>query len=340
MSSLPALQLPKPPLFRELDAAQRFLRELAGKVILLSPVVNLDVIPEFHEIAVRYVQVDARIESGDVYAQKGGKGVSLTKTALDRIAGAAGLNWHPTLSGRLDDHSDRHYCHFRAVALYHQTDGSVRPLAREKEIDLRDGHPEIFTTDEKRMKRKWVNGRPAGEIENHGYVAGWSADRLAGAREHILAMAESKAKNRVVRELGVKQVYHPGELERPFAILALVMTGRSEDPELEKEAKRAILSDALGKSRGMFGPDVVSQASLERDVTPGAPPNLLVPHAPPPVGAKPKEDDDLEPETDEPIDVTEEKRQPVCGCPGEFEGKHREGCDGFGPPEGPDWSEL
>lgn len=339
-NNLPAL--PKPQLFGDLTGYDRFVEQIAARVHLLSPVVSLDHIPEFWSCAVRYVRVDSREAAGEVYVQewqgsgqsRAPKTVSLTKVSLDKIAAAAGISWHPTLSARLDDASDPHYCHFRAVGYHTGLDGRTRLLPPgEKETDLRDGNPSIYTDDPKRMAHEYDRqaGRYTNRVLNAGFLKGWSQDRLDQARTHILAMTQSKAMNRVIRSLGVKHKYTPTELEaKPFAVVTLVYTGRSEDPELQRLAKLKMLERADSAADALFGPaprapraGVTAQLEQTPAVlieTPGAkvPSVEDAPHAPPPVSqVKP------DPEEVDPASATD---VPFCACPDGPAGQHDDNC--------------
>ena len=314
-------------LHRSVDTLRAALHDFAPRVHLLSPTINPEMVPEFHEIAIRPVTVDPNPTMGEVYKLPGGAEVALTKVSLDKIAAAAGITWDPVRSGRLDDRSDPHYCHFRAVGTVRDLDGSRRTLVGEKEIDLRDGNPSIFTADEKRMAVVWVNGRATDKIDerSRGYVRGWSRDRLDGARTHILAMAESKAKNRAIRQLGVKSKYTTAELmQKPFVCLSLVFTGASDDPDLQRLAKERMLDVALSTSRELYGAEPPHARMLR---APEEPAPALEHHAPPPIAAVPADEDD------EPGELIQDG-EIVCGCPDGPGGIHEPGC-----PEGGDHGE-
>lgn len=281
------------PVFDEIAAAQQFLDGLRDRAFVLSPVVKLDHLPEFYSLSVRFITVDPRKESGevyDIYDRDNPGSVALTKVALDKIAGAAGISWHPELSKRLDDRSHPFYCHFRAVGVYRDSTGEMRTISGEKETDVRDGNPLIWKAD-------------------GSFQRGWSEARLLMAREHILPLTESKARNRAIRLLGVRQKYQAAQLaEKPFVVLSLVLTGRSSDAEMQRIAKQRILDRELAANAALFGPvdharalpaPVESTPTQEADET----------HPPPPAGTAPVDRD--------------EDDAPPCQCRGEF---HEVGC--------------
>ena len=60
-------------------------------------------------------------------------------------------------------------------------------------------------------------------------------NQIQEMRAYILEHAESKARNRAIRQaLALKGKYTEDELRRPFVVPALVETGRCDDSELRK----------------------------------------------------------------------------------------------------------
>jgi hypothetical protein len=277
----------------------RRCQTLSARTHLLSPTVSPDMIPEFHSVAIRFVVVSADQGRGEVYKPVGCRDgeVALAKPALDKIAAAAGITWDPVRSGRLDNGKDRYYCHFRRVGYLTDLSGARRVIVGEKEIDARDGNPTIFTDDKDRMAHEWDDQRRCytDKIKNPGFVRGWSFERLTGVREHILAMAESKAGNRAIRSLGLRQKYHVGELERPFAVLSLVLTGDHPDPDIQRMAKAKLLDASIAASRELY-PSSAATAVSPPPAVPlvggsSAGP-ILEQHDPPPVHVGPEADDE------------------------------------------------
>lgn len=211
-----------------IDLQQAF-EAAARQANLLAPVTRIDYIPEFHSVSLRILQLDTRDGGGDLYQEDDSKGKgewSLTGRALDKLAAAAGVSWDAVLSGRLDDASEPFYCRYRAVGWVVDFDNSRRQIGGEKEVDFRNGSPQI---------------------------AGWQDRRVRRAREHIVALAESKAKNRAIRHaLAIKSKYTVDELSRPFVVPKLVFTGETEDPELRRLIAQKITDRALGVSGQLY----------------------------------------------------------------------------------------
>lgn len=82
-------------------------------------------------------------EETDIYKVPGSSDVALGKNALNRIAAAAGIQWDPEGSRRLDDGSDPLYCRYRVAAFMLATDGTPQSFFEEKELDLRDGSAQV-----------------------------------------------------------------------------------------------------------------------------------------------------------------------------------------------------
>jgi hypothetical protein len=108
-----------------------------GRYNFATPITVLDQVPPMHRVSVRVVQIDADTET---YPIPGGDKVGLGKTALDKIAAAAGINWIPERCGQIDGYNDAHRVKYRAVCTIQDFDGRRRIVFAEKEVDLR-GEP-------------------------------------------------------------------------------------------------------------------------------------------------------------------------------------------------------
>lgn len=214
---------------------------------LVSPFTAAGALPEGCGVQLTLV----RIEPAETYPTGGGK-FGLSKNALDRIGHAVGISWDPMLSRRLDDGRDPHYCHYKAVGTYRAADGQVQTIQGEKEFDVRDGSPQL-------------KGKSPRQIEE--------------MRMHVLSHAETKARLRAIRSMGIRTGYTQAELEKPFACARVVFTGKTANPELRAEFARMTAASFLGGTRALYG----SAPSLPAETG----------HAPPPVGSVPADDDDF-----------------------------------------------
>ena len=97
--------------FRDAEQVTAALMLAQERAHLIAPATSTAALPEGFEIVLSAVLIDVPNETYPVLGKRG-----LGKTALDRIAQAAAISWNPGYTQRLDDGSDPHYCHFRAVA--------------------------------------------------------------------------------------------------------------------------------------------------------------------------------------------------------------------------------
>ncbi len=253
------------------------LEMAAAQAHLVTPASACSSVPEGCEVALSTVRVDVANETYDVGGGKRG----LAKSALDKIGAAAGLSWDAQQSGRLDDGRDPHYCSWQAVGTYKHFDGTIVQIVGTKEMDLRHGSAQVEALWERYRSshERWERGG------RRGYEPKSPEAQIREMRLHIVAHAESKARLRAVRTIGIRTSYTPEELAKPFVVAKLMFTGRTDDPELKQlfAAKRA---DAmLGGARALYGQSAPAPA------LPAAPRRVFT--AAPPVGSSGLDDEDL-----------------------------------------------
>ena len=245
--------------------ANALLREASEKWHLVSPATRCGDLPEGTSISLSTVQVSIEHESYDVGAGKR----ALSKSALDRIAGASGVSWLAGESGRLDNGADPRYVNYVAVGTVRQFDGSLIKIQGEKEMDLRDGSPQV----EILIAKARAKGR------DH-------VSQLRELRSHILSHAATKARLRAVRSLGVRSSYSPQELAKPFVVAKLFFSGATNDPVLRRQFAVMRASSMIDGARSLFGAPAAEKLALES--------RILSP--PPALGAHAIDDDDFLPE--------------------------------------------
>lgn len=254
--------------FSDVNAAGDALRSAAAQMHLVSPATHCGMLPEGCGIAISVVHVDPNADKdgpGEVY-KVGGK-LGLSGTTLKKIGAAAAIDWDMGQSGRLDDGRDPHYCHYRAVGIVRNFDGSARTVSGEVEMDAREGSPQL---DEIRTKAK---DRPDG-----------GDSQILELRKFLLRHAETKAKLRAIADMGVKRAYTPAELQKPFAVARLMWTGQTKDPELRRIFATKQMDAMVGSAAALYG---------RREGGPAALPHHAA-HAPPPIGAVPADPDTFE----------------------------------------------
>lgn len=281
--------------FRDPAALTAKLAEIQQHYHLVAPATSCGQLPEGCGVALSVVTVDIDRETypvgggGDDDGTRRGGMRGLGKSVLDRIAAASGISWDPILSRRLDSGRDPRYCHFKAVGRYRQFDGSIVEIADEKEMDLRDGSPQVVALEERARKKN----RSA-------------ATQVRELRLHILGHAVSKARLRAIRSLGIRTSYSAEELQKPFVIAKFVWTGQTDDPELRRAFALKQADAMIGGTRALYGgapalpppaidahdydapivpesePDVDAHAATERAPRESPPP------APPPPKSEPR----------------------------------------------------
>lgn len=219
--------------FKDAPSATEALTQASQRAHLVAPATVCATLPEGCEVALAAVMVDVNTETYNLAGK-----VGLGKSALDRIAAAAGVSWDPVQTRRIDDGSDPRYCHYKAVGTVPEFDGRQRFICGEVEIDARDGSPQI---DEiiKKAKRADPPRDPSSQILE--------------LRKFLLRHAESKAKLRAIRSLGIRTSYDKAELQKPFIVARLMFTGQSDDPEARRFFRGRIADAMLGATAQLYG---------------------------------------------------------------------------------------
>lgn len=256
----------------------RMLEEAAANAHLVSPATVCGSLPPGCEVALSLVRVDANTERGGPgeVAPVGGGKLSLSGFVLKRIGAAAGVSWDMNASGRLDNGSDPHYAHYRAVAWVRNFDGSMRCLSGEVEIDMREGSPQIVA-----MKARSKEGA---NLES----------QIRDTRLFLLRHAETKAKLRAIADMGVKRSYTADELKKPFQVARLMWTGRTEDPELRRIFAEKTADAMIGASSALYGGQPAPAVRPAPAALPTTQAIAALGHAPPPMGATDPDYEEIE----------------------------------------------
>ena len=230
--------------FNAVDSLALAIKSLGEKHNILVPGGAIGTkLPLLHAAGMSFVFVDPEKET---YAIAGKTERGIGKMALDRIAAAAGVRWNPHLCGRVDDGSNSNVIEYQAAGTVLQLDGTERMIHASKRIDLRAERgtaEETWGADSQEIARIAAKANPPREP--------WP--QILQQRQHILSLAESKAKNRAIRSLGVRTAYLPADLAKGFVVLRLQFTGRSDDPEVEREVSLMIARRALSSQSALYG---------------------------------------------------------------------------------------
>jgi hypothetical protein len=181
------------------------------------------------------------------------------KADLKALAAAAGVEW--TDCKRLDNGRDPYFCHFEVHGRYRQIDGSYRNFNDQRDVDLREGSPQI---------------------------AGMGDYRIQSLRENMVRLGITKARLRAIRAaFGVPHSMTVEEMAKPWVFSRMIFTGEDRDPQVRRVFAAVIAQQQLAAAGALYGPAAGSPAL----------PSLLQPvalsghqHA----GALPAADDDFD----------------------------------------------
>lgn len=196
--------------FETPDACNAMLVHASRIGHLVSPAQSVGQLPLGTALAVTPVFIDVDKETYNLQGS-----LALDKVALEKIGDALGIDF--TESYRTDDMRDPHYCAWTVRGEYRRLDGRVRTIIKSADIDARDGSTYTLLTQERAKQ----SGKPNKELEM--------------TRQFLARQCESKAMNRVVRAAAkLRQKYTRDELQRPFIVVSLALTGRCPDrPDIE-----------------------------------------------------------------------------------------------------------
>jgi len=213
-----------------------------GNAHMISPATAPPNIPVGFEFAFSRVLISGDTTKGEVYKTEGGK-LAIHKSGLEKLAKAAGVVWDMKQCGRTDDMKDSNFAAYRAVGHYRDLDGTIMPVFGEKQMDLREGseRAKSMTPGDLKQQRKFI-------------------------AEH----AETKAKLRAIRSLGIKSGYTERDFDIPFVVVKLAFNGRTsiqDDPDrsIQKAYSLMIAQDTLGVKNLLYGAE---PGPALKDVTP------------------------------------------------------------------------
>ncbi len=214
------------------------LADIAQRCHLISPRATCVALKPGCAVSFDAVMINPRVEA---YPLKSGGGYALKGQALFRLANAAGIVWNGEGSYRADPGTHADYCHWHAEGGLLDLDGTMIPQDDDFRMDMRDGSAQYLKCfDEAR-----------GDTEQEREAK--ARRTIMQKRAKLLELAETGAKLRVIRKLLPIRSYAAEELALPFIVARLVYLGHDEDPEIERDNKRAIRDHMLGGARALFG---------------------------------------------------------------------------------------
>ncbi len=231
------------------------LKDYEGKCNVLIPTVTMQQISPYHRIRVEQVKIDSDPDSGDVF-KVGSKKVgndwqdvlSLSKTAILKLATAAGIVWNWQETKVLSVSKD--YVLYQAVGAMRKPSGEWIPLKATKEIDL-----DVIEAETYESNLETANRLPTNKLDHltpEQWADAKTKKNMLQWRKNKLMRAETGAMLRVVRALlSVKHQYSAAELKKPFAVPTVDFAPDYSDPEVRKamaEAGVRATADLFGQS--------------------------------------------------------------------------------------------
>ncbi len=223
------------------------LEELEKTCIVVAPSTAMADIPEGFSPALSIVKVNPSGGSQEVYPLPEGK-LGLARATLDTLAGGTGASVVPHLTRRLDDASDPYFYECECYLEVRRLDGTIRLVQGHKQLDLRDGSPQ-YEALRKRAEAKYEREK---KKDPNARMGDWES-QIRDMRLFIAEHAETKARLRAIRALGFRASYSKEELAKPFAVVSLAATGRTNDPELKRQFAMANYAAAVSGTARLYG---------------------------------------------------------------------------------------
>lgn len=232
--------------YHVLSPATQVLGGFAPGVVLTASVISLNpLVDEDGRGVDTYMDPGFMKKVSDVNAPHAQRAIN--KIGLLRIASCAGIVWTDRC-GRRDDRRIPYLWEYFAEGEYLTPDGQWVTVQGTVEIDLRDGSPQIGGWTEEKWDALLKSNRGKDRDDQTWTINGWSAKRVLQARRFGLALAESKAKLRAIRSLGIQSVYTVAELQKPFVVLRAVYQPGADNPE----GRRLVAERALFGRRTLY----------------------------------------------------------------------------------------
>lgn len=211
------------------------LAEAAAVCNVLTPSLRCSSLAPGCEVSFDVVRIGPR-ESYDVGGKK-----ALHRTALLRLASAAGFSLNPRTSRRTDDRRHPYVVTWHEEGGWMDLHGNVQLVPGDYNIDLRDGSAQ---SEEVLHDAKGANEQ---ERETKGRIT------LMARRSNILELAQSGAQDKAIRTALAIPSYTYDEIARPFVVARLLYTGHDDNPAFALENRREIRAKMLGGTSALFG---------------------------------------------------------------------------------------
>jgi len=219
-------------------------------------------ISPYQRVTLEVVTISTNPNDGDIYKVSSNfvngnwiDNYALSKSSLDRITYALGISWISSETKRVDDRSDPNRVEFKAVGVLKQNDGTTTTVDGYKEIDLNAIEEELLLKyQEKAMDGKLKLNQKVlkwGTKECEDRITFLTRKAMLSRRKFKVSLAESGAKNRAVRSMGLKAHYTMRELQKPFIVPRVQFDPSRimDDPGM----KQTLIENAMTSARQLYG---------------------------------------------------------------------------------------
>ena len=251
---------------------------------------RIHAVSDRHRVDFSIISVAADPKRGEVYPIPGRGGeMGLGGTTLNRIALAAGIVWDAEKTGPDMGSMTRDYVLFRAVGYMTGPSGETLTLTGTKEIDM-----EVLAEEIRQVQARKLSGDRSAIYDDLTPDQMRIVDRsvvreMVEIRKNRMSLAESKAKNRAIRSIGLKTSYTVQELQSPFVIPRIVpdvtdpanarrlrsasaALWDTDEPEADENGDMAVDPFGYGNAPQADGPDFVDGPATDAPTPPETPP--------------------------------------------------------------------
>jgi len=181
-----------------------------------------------------------------------------TGTAIKRIAANFGIVWDASKTRRLDDMKSRDYVYYQAVGAIRYPDGTWKNVHGSYELDLQAVEAQIKRDQWRKVQSPdFKLPKALGYMEGQSKEAIWKElveSEMIQKRRHKLALAETGAKLRAIRGLGLKSSFTKEETQKEIVGWRVDRSPDYNDPNVKAVAKeylRKEISDLYGAPIGL-----------------------------------------------------------------------------------------
>lgn len=215
------------------DDANRALRDAAEMGWLLTPSQQMANLLDGCALVITAFRADVQL---DTYADDDQPGRRVPgKSLLDRVARDLGVSWIAEHCKRTDDQRSPYRRSYQAAGQIREFDLGWRGIQAHAEVDLTVGS----ALEQKLLKKLGVQ---KGRLD------------VERRRAFITSHADTSARLRAVRGLGLRDTYLPSELARPFFCARIFFDGKSENPATQARFDQAVVDAFVPSADALFGP--------------------------------------------------------------------------------------